>query len=169
MQTHCSTFPTSPPKKGRSRFRGKGGFTLVEVGVAGTVLVMGLCSALFSLQHGFQALDTARNSTLAAQIMQSEIERLRLLGWTEITNPAIIPANGTIDLNQVYSNNSVIAGHFTATRIVTPSVGREDTMLDISITVTWKSYNGVTHNRSFKTRYSKNGLYDYYYTQPGHS
>jgi len=130
---------------------------------------MGLCSALFSLQHGFQALDTARSSTLAAQIMQSEIERLRLLAWDDITNPTIIPASGPINLSQVYSTNPTIASHFTATRTVTPSLGREGTMLDIQVTVSWKSYNGVDHSRSFKTRYSKDGLYDYYYTKPGHS
>jgi len=164
MQSACSNIPTRSRFASRRSLKGTKGFTLFEVGIAGAVLVMGLVSAIVSMQRGFQMIDTARNSTLAAQIMQSEVERLRLLSWTDLNTTTIVPSSGTIDLSQVYSANSGIASKFTATRTVTPNPGREGTMVDIVISVNWTSY-GVTHTRSFKTRYSKDGLYDYYYTK----
>ena len=61
-------------------------FTLVEVMVAATVMVLTLTSSLIVVQHGMRALDTARYTTLAGQILQSQMEKLRLLTWTQLTN-----------------------------------------------------------------------------------
>jgi len=160
-----------PPVDGRAKrgtlFRGKktAGFTLLEVGLAGTVLIFGLCSAIISLQRGFQLTDTSRTSVLAAQIMQSEIERLRLMSWADLTNPTLIPESEPINLALVYPDSPEVAKQFTALRTITPCPGRETSMVEIAVTVTWSSIDGVNHARTFRTRYSKNGLYDYYYTK----
>ncbi|MSU50895.1 MAG: hypothetical protein EXS37_17700 [Opitutus sp.] len=52
--------------------------------IAAVVLVLGITTAITTLQRGFQALDTARNTTHASQAMQSELERLRLKSWAQL-------------------------------------------------------------------------------------
>ena len=61
------------------------GFTVIEVTMAAFVMVVGLASSLNVLSAGLRALDDARNITLASQILQSELERLRLLPWSSST------------------------------------------------------------------------------------
>ncbi len=76
IHPRCNPTPylTAPPGL-RSR---PAGFTLIEVMVAAIVLVLAITTAVTTLQRGFQALDTARQTTYASQVMQSELERLRL-------------------------------------------------------------------------------------------
>ena len=151
----------------RTLFPGRktAGFTILEVGLAGTVLIFGLCSAIMSIQRGFQLVDNGRTSALASQIMQSEIERLRLMSWADLTNPSLIPANEPINLGLIYPESPEVAKQFTALRTISPCPGRETSMVEIAVTVTWSSIDGNNHSRTFKTRYSKNGLYDYFYTK----
>jgi hypothetical protein len=93
--------------------------------------------------------------------MQSEIERLRLMNWTDLS--ALTGADQTVNVANAFSANNQMASRFTASRTITTSNGRAD-MLEITITVRWSGANGMQHTRSFMTRYSKNGLYDYFYT-----
>ena len=37
-------------------------------------------------------------------------------------------------------------------------------MKEITVTSTWRGYDGRAHSASLITRYSKSGLYDYFYT-----
>ncbi|MBI2497609.1 MAG: prepilin-type N-terminal cleavage/methylation domain-containing protein [Opitutae bacterium] len=66
------------------RLRSPRSFTLVEVMVAATVMVFGIVSAVTVSQRGLQALDTARNLAVASQLMQNEMERVRLMSWTQL-------------------------------------------------------------------------------------
>jgi hypothetical protein len=49
-------------------------------------------------------------------------------------------------------------------RVVEIEGARPDDIREITIYVTWSGYDGRRHQRSFKSMYAKNGLYDYYYT-----
>lgn len=147
------------------------GFTIIEVALAGFIMAFGIATSIIVMQTGFRALDVARDSTLASQIMQSEIERLRLLPWNNTSTAAVdsileLPATETVSLTTMFSANAALAAKFTVTRTVAAAVDgtRPDDVRYITITVAWNSYDGRSHNRSFTTMYSKNGLYDYYYT-----
>jgi len=132
------------------------GFTLVEVMVAATVLVLAITSSITTLQRGFQALDTARNTTHASQVMQSELERLRLKSWAQLqalqdsgdTKVAVAALRGT-------------AGNLTCRRIIT---GPKTDMKEITLIFSWNGYDGRPHTLRYLTRYGKAGLYDYFYT-----
>src|SRR5688500_5965266 len=63
----------------------KSAFTLLEVMMAATVLVLGISSSIIVLQYGMRAIDTARYTTLAGQILQSQMEKLLLLNWDHVT------------------------------------------------------------------------------------
>lgn len=130
--------------------------------MASFVLVVAILGSFATLQFSFRTMDTARNTGLAAQIMQSEIERLRMMSWSDIENT--LPATGTVDLTTMFSSDPKIAQRFNVTRTITPVAGRETSMKTIEIRVNWTGASGRQHTRSFTTRYSKNGLYDFYYT-----
>ncbi|MDB6114111.1 MAG: hypothetical protein JWQ83_1359 [Lacunisphaera sp.] len=137
-----------PPLPSRAR-----GFTIVEVMVAATVLLFGVVSAITVSQRGLQALDTARNLTAASQLMQSEMERLRMMSWAQLqalqlsSDHKVVPETASVD-------------RFACTRNI--SVVKTD-MMEISVAAVWKGYDGREHTARLITRYGKNGLNDYFY------
>lgn len=143
------------------------GFTIVEVMVAATIMVLGITTSLTTLTFGMRAIDTARNSTLAAQIMQSEMENIRLLNWAQLT---ALSASETVDISSIISSGSSttldatlnnIISKFTCTRTITTP---KSNMREITLTVSWNGQDGRAHSNSYVTRYCKDGLYDFYYT-----
>lgn len=137
------------------------------------VLLFGITSAIIVLQAGFRALDTARSTTIASQIIQSEMERIRLLPWapTASTDPekaiSTLPATASIDLSSIFppgASTTHFTSRFNVTRTSTDVPGRSGEMKQISITVTWTGIDGLAHSRSTFTQYAKDGLYDYYYS-----
>ncbi|MDE3084384.1 MAG: prepilin-type N-terminal cleavage/methylation domain-containing protein, partial [Verrucomicrobiota bacterium] len=49
--------------------KSQGGFTILEVMMAAFVMALVLATSLIVIQRGFQAIDTARYTTLAGQIL----------------------------------------------------------------------------------------------------
>jgi Tfp pilus assembly protein PilV len=146
------------------------GFTIIEVALSAFVLTFGIATSIIALQMGFKALDVARDSTLAAQIMQSEIERLRLLPWNNASTVAKdsiveLEVSEQVPLSSMFTSNATLAAKFKVHRAITtdPDPNRADVRY-ITLTVAWTSISGKSYSRSFTTMYAKNGLYDYYYT-----
>jgi hypothetical protein len=153
------------------------------------VMIFGICSAIIVLQSGFKALDASRNTTLASQIMQSEMERIRLLPWSTTTpmlnaggqpvitpagqpiyKPSIasLPATETIDLRNIFPAGATtdrLISRFTVTRTTSDVPGQVGEVKLITIQVTWTGLDGTPHTRVSSTQYAKDGLYDYYYTK----
>jgi type II secretory pathway pseudopilin PulG len=130
-------------------------FTLVEVMVAVLVLAFGIISSIAVLQRGLQALDTARNLTDATQVMQGEMERLRLKSWAQLQQ--LQAANDTA----VPIDSGRPDGRLSCTREITD---RKPEMKEIALTASWRGYDGRLHTARMVTRYCHNGLNDYYYT-----
>jgi len=90
MKPHLAA-PTGAPRElaaalGRTAGRTRG-FTLVEVAFASFVMAMAIATSLTALQYSYRAIDSARYTTLAGQILQSQMEKLRLLTWAQLTDP----------------------------------------------------------------------------------
>jgi len=130
-----------------------GGFTLVEVMVASTVMVFGIVTAITTSQRGLQALDTARNLSAASQLMQSEMERLRLLSWSQLQT---LQQSGDTAVSP-----GTDAARFTCTREIADV---KTDMKQITLTTAWRGYDGRAHTARLITRYGKSGLNDYFYT-----
>lgn len=143
------------------RLRSEAGFTIMEVAMATFVMAFGIASTIIAMQAGYKMIDVARGTTLASQVAQSEMERIRMLSWADID---AMPEKEEVDLTQVFSTDPTVAAQFRMIRVAEDVSGKEDTQREITLYVTWTSYDGRPHQRSFRTRYSKNGLYDYYYT-----
>lgn len=140
------------------------------------VMAFGIATSIVAMQTGFKSIDLARGSTMASQIIQSEMERVRMMSWTNISTlstatdidapfPAGSPAGVEMfDGATNFSSNANVAGKYTITRTVTPDSTRPSDVMNITIAVTWLGYDNRRHTRSFRSMYAKNGLYDYYYT-----
>ena len=144
--------------------------------MAAFVMAFAIATSIIALQAGFKTVDIARGTTLASQILQSEMERIRLMSWTSISAlstatdttapfPSGSPAGVEMfDGATYFSSNPDIAGKYVITRTVTPDSSRAGNVMNIEVSVTWTSIDGRSHTRSFQSMYAKNGLYDYYYT-----
>lgn len=140
------------------------------------VMAFGIATSIVAMQTGFKSIDVARGTTIASQILQSEMERLRLMSWTAMTalstatdTVAPIPAGSPAGVEKFdgatyFSTNPDVAGKYIITRTVEPDSSRSTDVMNITISVQWTGYDGRSHTRSFRSMYAKNGLYDYYYT-----
>lgn len=168
--------PASLTSSGRPRRRADSAFTILEVAMSAFVMAFGIATSIIAMQTGFKSIDLARGTTLASQIIQSEMERLRMMSWTAMTNlstatdtadpiPSGAPAGVEMfDGATYFSSNPDIAGKYTVTRTIRADGSRPSDVYFINISVTWRGYDNRPHTRSFRSMYAKNGLYDYYYT-----
>ena len=139
------------------------------------VMIFGISSAILVMQSGFRSLDTARKSTLAAQIMQSEMERIRMLSWSGIQDLAEdTKEDPGIDFSTIFPQNTEtekkmfeqIKTTFTARRTMVPLADYGGEIYKIDVLITWRGLDGTSHRRSSSTQYCKDGLYAYYYRTP---
>jgi Tfp pilus assembly protein PilV len=145
----------------------RAGFTLVEVGVAALVLALVISTSLVALQRGFVAIDNARYTTLAGQILQSQMEKLRLLTWAQLTADETAggpPKNGSFTPD-IQSTASGQLANFTCSQVIADSPSPyTGSMKDITLTASWKGSDGRTRTLMYFTRYGQNGLSDFFYT-----
>lgn len=135
-------------------------FTLVEVIMSVSVLALAITTSITVMQRAFLNFDSARNLEVASRILQCELEKQRLLPWAQVSNSAYTP---TIDA--VFLNNPKIAGRFTLQRSIALLPDRGGKLLQITLTATWRSYDGRTQSRSYTTYYGENGLYSAFTTR----
>jgi hypothetical protein len=141
----------------------RAGFTIAEVMVAAIVMAFAITTSITTMQRAFLAIDTARNLTLAGQIMVSEMERTRMLNWTDVSAFALSPTETTLTLDTVFTNNPQIGSRFTLKRVVTLPDASNTNIRQITLTITWSGYDGRTHSRSYTTHYARFGIHDYLY------
>lgn len=155
MLRNLLTSPRAPARRRPARPRRRG-FTLVEVMVAAIVMVLGITTAITTLQRGLQALDGARHTTFASQVMQTELERLRLKSWAQLQ--ALQDAN---DTTVSVAGMHGLSASFQCTRTIRDL---KPDMKEITVVSAWRGYDGRPHSMRYVTRYGKTGLYDYFYT-----
>lgn len=134
----------------------RAGFTIAEVMMAAAVMALAITTSITTMQRAFLAVDVARGTSYAAQIMQSELEKMRLQNWTTVNAYPSTPTETAIDSS--FTSNSYIGNRFTMTRSATTV---HTGMRMITLTITWRTYDGRTMSRNYVTYYGKNGLYDY--------
>ena len=141
-----------PPPIGR-----RAGFTLVEIAMSAAILALVIATALTASQRAFLELDSARNLEIASTILQTEIERERILPWATVNDGAYQP---TIDSG--ITGRPSLAGRFTLSRTTTALANHGGQMLQITLTVRWRGYDGRAYSRTQTTYYGQDGLYVYF-------
>lgn len=153
--THRS--PTLPTPARRKR-RARAGLTLIEVAASVAVLALAIATSVTALQSAFLNLDTTRNLEIAGQIMQVEMEKERLFTWTQLNDSAYTP---TIDT--AFTRNPAIAGRFSLARTLTVVPNRNNQVVQITLTASWRSYDGRNLTRSYTTYFAQTGINQYFY------
>lgn len=178
------TVQTQPAFARRDIRRSARAFTILEVMIAAMVMALTLTSSLQVLGYGLRAIDTARYTTLAGQVLQSQMEKLRLLTWTQMTlatgpmstaNSTFTPNNGIS--SQVNNFFTIAPGTTTHTPDsctqsivydpaydITTSGTTVHTMVDITLTATWIGADGIQRTRTYYSQYAHFGLSDMFYT-----
>jgi hypothetical protein len=148
----------------RPRLSRRGGFTVIEIAVTTFVLALAIATSITTMQRAFASLDTARNVSTASNILQTEMETERLFTWTKLTDTTYTPTIGAS-----YLSNPAVAGRFTISRTTAYEANHSNQVLQVTLTVTWRNYDGRSLSRSFTTYFTQGGLNDYYYTTPSSS
>lgn len=128
--------------------------------MAGGILALVLSTSITTLQRALLNLDSARCLETASRIMQCELEKERLLSWTQVTNSQYQPV-----IDASFLRNPAIAGRFTLSRTVAEVPNRSGQIVQITLTTTWLSTDGRTFSRNCSTYYGKDGLYVYFTSQ----
>jgi Tfp pilus assembly protein PilV len=128
----------------------RAGFTLVEVALAATILLVGFAGMAEALMIGSEMLDTAHKQTIAAQIMQAEVEYLRLKDWPTIQNlTSTAPAYLSDGIYPEFAQTTLSS--FAGTRFTFARQVNADPYPNlrwITMTVSWTSITGKPHSRS---------------------
>ena len=181
--------PTLPETK---KLRSSRGFTIMEVALAATVLAFTLMGMIGVVESGAKMLDLSRKQTIAAQILHSEIDQLRLKSWTTITGYSVsnavsspFTAGYAPSTTLTTANDPTLAtfsasiptvvSSFTLTRTVAcviptsnpntnPSSAytKAPLLIQVTFTITWKGITGQTYTRISTTYVGFNGLYQAY-------
>lgn len=125
------------------------------------VMALGISTSVIAMQTGFKSIDVARDTTLASQIIQSEIERIRLMSWTSITT---MEEKEKVDISAMFTSSVKVTERFSVVRTKEDLAGYGGEVKVINVYVSWKGYDGRSHQMSMPTYYAKNGLYDFFYT-----
>ena len=113
--------------------RTQSGFSLIDVMMGSMMLVVGVMGMIQAVAIGSEMLATARRQTLAAQIINHEIEELRFVGWSTISGLSTSATTITID-SQFTSAMAATGVTYTLTRTVSTVVTN---MREVTFTITW--------------------------------
>lgn len=168
------------PQLGRAS---RAGFSVIEVMMATTILLVGFIGLIQAVTIGSEALDTARKQQVANQIISAEVEKLRAQPWTTIAN---LPAAATVTVGATgvvtgdttrfaLSNFTVAAADdntaltslakgFTCSMAMTrlrPTSATSSTVTFVKLvyTVSWSSNTGRVHRHMLETYLGQNGLH----------
>lgn len=139
------------------RWRRGAAFSLVEVMMAGMVFMLAIIGSLGVVKHGLLALDSARRLPVASQVMQSELERLRLSDWGLLSGLA---EKEELDLRRSRAPEGMRLKCVREVRTV------KDGLLEVTLTATWGGVDGRDQIARMRTQFSRTGSHDHYYIVP---
>jgi type II secretory pathway pseudopilin PulG len=157
----------------RLDFGSKRAFTIMEIMMAATVLVLSVSSSLIVLQQAIRAVDTARVTTIAGHVLQTQIEKLRLLTWAQLTSPGDGPIAYSAFSPDLADATSAQLSRFTVAgergkclqSITDAPAPFGSSMKVITLTASWSGLDGRSHSVSYTTQYARNGLSDFFYSR----
>jgi len=136
----------------------KKGFTVVEVMVAAVLIASLVAGMLHMIKHANHFVELARDNTRVTQLIQSEIEDLRTLNWTDLQAldgfQSVTPQGAFV---QQY------ADEYYCYRFVVDSSYDPTNKKWVWVYAGWIDSNNKTHWVYYFTQFSKDGLNDYYY------
>jgi hypothetical protein len=134
----------------------QGGFTAVEVVIGAVLMTMLITSMLHLIKQGTYLVELARDHTRVTQILQSEIEDMRTYRWTDLSD------EGQLEIFQPEGNfaNSFAKDYYCYIWNWDLVAGEKK---EVYVYVSWKDSMNRWHYTYYVTRFTKDGLNDYYY------
>jgi hypothetical protein len=158
----------APRSSAFRRLKSTRAFTILEVAFAAGVMAFAISTSIVVMGRGFNSLDSARCISYASQIMQSEMEKMRLTQWgdgstagtgTAGSGVSAYPTTATtVTIDSSFTTAGDVGSRMTMTRIASDV---HTGVIKIKLTITWTTFDGHTMSRSYTTYYAKNGLYDF--------
>ena len=136
----------------------RAGFTIVEVMGATAVMALAIATSVTTMQRGFTAIDTARSLTIASQILQAEVELMRMSNWETVN--AYPEQKTVLTVDPALTAIASIGNRFALSRTAT---NPEAELKEVVFLVEWRTIDGRPLRRTFTTVYGRLGLYDYFY------
>jgi len=141
-------------------------FTLIEVMLAVVIVGVEFVSLYVAISQGFAVVQSARENLRATQIMQEQVEIIRVLDWDKVTTTpspwnfasSFYPAGGT---NQ--GQGLTYSGTIAVTDAPVPAAYSADMRL-VVVSLAWTNgaNSRVSRNRELRTLVSRYGLHNYY-------
>jgi prepilin-type N-terminal cleavage/methylation domain-containing protein len=125
---HCAESQIPPTRR-------RAGFTLVEVMMASTLLLVGFVGMIGAVTLSANGMDQARRETLAGQILAHEIDKIRLTSWSDISG--LTANNTTLTIDSQFTDAVAASG---ATYVLTRNFTNpnpETNLREVNFTVTW--------------------------------
>lgn len=105
--------------------------------MASVILVVGFMGMIQAITLGSEMLATARRQTLASQILEHEIGKLRLAGWSTVSSLTDVPATIYDSDRQAIDNAIAASGvSFTLERDVSTPAPAPD-LVEITFILRW--------------------------------
>ncbi len=131
------------------------GFTIVEVAIGAVILAIAAAAMIQALAEGAEMQATGQRQLLAAQVLQHEMEELRLESWSTINGLAAGPT--TLTISTQFDSAITAAGLVKGTTItLSRTVATVSTGLrEVTLTVTWTmNPSGNAGTRTYTRVYS---------------
>lgn len=109
----------------------------------------------YSIGQTLNMTSNSRDLTRVSQILQSEMENLRAMNWTDYA---------TMVGTQAFTPHSRFTNEFEDRYSLERSITKiADDHYEASVTASWTDRLGHTHTREYTSYFTKDGLNDYYY------
>jgi prepilin-type N-terminal cleavage/methylation domain-containing protein len=145
---------------------GGGAFTLIEVLVAMVAIGTVFSGFFLCLSQGFATTEAARENLRATQILEDQMETIRLYTWGQINSNGFIPASFTVPFSPAGTQSSgglVYSGQIVITNAPMVESYASNHVL-VTVTLNWTNgNNNLTHQRQMSTIVSEYGLHNYFY------
>lgn len=135
--------------------------------MAAGVMALAISTSIVVMGRGFSSLDSVRCISYASQIMQGELEKMRLTHWGDGTAAGTgtvgvthYPTTTTdVPIDASFTTAGDVGSRMTMTRI---AADVHTGMIKVTLTISWKTFDGRPLSRSYTTYYGQNGLYDFF-------
>ena len=134
--------------------RNKAGSSLVEVMAGAMILGLVFGGAFTGVREGFTVMSNSRSTTRASQILQSEMENLRVMSWNDLVD---LPAQSEFVPQTDFGSGFI--SQYTCTRSITD---RKADQKEVVLRISWTDDKGISKSKQYLTFFSKGGLNDYY-------
>jgi type II secretory pathway pseudopilin PulG len=147
----------------RGAVRSLRAFTIVEVVIAMTLILMLVLAVYGAISSGMTTVRMSRQNLRATQILLEKVEAIRLYNWDQL-NPSYIPSTfvANYDVSATGTNTGVLYYGTVTLEPANTGTSYTDTMKLVTVRLNWMT-GKITRSRELSTYVCQTGLQNYVY------